>query len=102
MIQDDDDLIGALDLGDPQLLELLDDGGAVDLIVSDVVMPKMGGLDLYTTLQERKSDTKMLLITGHPIQEENHALLEQGDIDWLQKPFSAYDFKQLLSKLLGI
>jgi CheY-like chemotaxis protein len=70
------------------------------LVVSDVVMPEMGGVALYAALQERDPDIKMLLITGHPLEEANQALLETGSVHWLQKPFSVADINQALRVLL--
>jgi CheY-like chemotaxis protein len=40
--------------------------GEIALVVSDVVMPKMGGVALYRALQERWPEIRMLFITGHP------------------------------------
>jgi CheY-like chemotaxis protein len=72
----------------------------VHLVVSDVVMPHMGGLELYQILRDRFPDIKTLLITGHPLEEDSHAWLEKGSVQWLQKPFSAQEFKQAISRLL--
>jgi signal transduction histidine kinase len=63
-----------------------------DLVVSDVVMPGMGGLMLYSVLREREPNLRMLFITGHPMELENQTLLEESRLNWLQKPFSMQDF----------
>ncbi len=70
------------------------------LVVSDVVMPKMGGMTLYRTLQEQQPDVKILFITGHPLEVENQTLLERGTVHWLQKPFSVREFNQAVRTLL--
>ena len=72
----------------------------IALLVSDVVMPKMGGVALYRALRERWPQVKMLLVTGHPLQEENQALLEENRVCWMQKPFSVPDFCQAVNVLL--
>jgi PAS domain S-box-containing protein len=76
-------------------------GESIDLVVSDVVMPEMGGVDLYRTLCERWPQLKMLLITGHPLRDEDQALLEGGSVHWLQKPFSVPDFSLLIKELIN-
>ncbi|MDD5468728.1 MAG: GAF domain-containing protein [Anaerolineales bacterium] len=78
------------------------DGAAaqIEVVVSDVVMPKMGGVELYRTLQTRRRNLKMLFITGHPLQKENQALLETGSVHWLQKPFSVRDLSEAVRGLL--
>jgi PAS domain S-box-containing protein len=72
----------------------------VNLVVSDIVMPEMGGLTLYRLLRDQYPETKILLITGHPLEEENQTLLEEGQADWIQKPFSVSQFTQIVKKLL--
>lgn len=73
----------------------------IALVVSDVVMPEMGGVALYHSLCERWQQVKMLFITGHPLREEDQALLEKGKVHWLQKPFTARDFCRVLKGLLS-
>jgi DNA-binding response OmpR family regulator len=77
------------------------EGKSITLVVSDVVMPKMGGVALYQNLRERWPWVKMLFITGHPLEGRNQELLEKGDVHWLQKPFSVYDFSLAMNKLLS-
>jgi signal transduction histidine kinase/putative methionine-R-sulfoxide reductase with GAF domain len=73
----------------------------IALIVSDVVMPVMGGVALYRKLQERWPQVKMLFVTGHPLDSESQKLLEEQKVYWLQKPFSVPDFSQVLRFLLA-
>ena len=72
----------------------------ISLVVSDLVMPQMGGLALYRTIQDRWPGIKMLFVTGHPLEGENQALLEKGEVKWLQKPFSVNEFSQIVKSLL--
>ena len=77
-------------------------GDMISLIVSDVVMPQMDGLALYKALQDLAPEMKILFITGHPLEGENQALLERGDVHWLQKPFSAREFTRVIQNLLEV
>ena len=72
----------------------------IDLIISDIVMPKMGGLELFQSIQNKSSSVQMLMITGHPMKEENRTVLEKGNVHWLQKPFSIQDFNQAILELV--
>jgi GAF domain-containing protein/nitrogen-specific signal transduction histidine kinase len=72
----------------------------IALVVSDVVMPKMGGVALYRTLRKQRPDLKMLFVTGHPLDIKNQALLEMGGVHWLHKPFSLSEFNQAVSELM--
>ncbi len=69
-------------------------------VVSDLVMPKMSGIPLYQALRMTDSEVKMLFVTGHPLESNNQAILEEGQVHWLQKPFSAREFTQVLQELL--
>lgn len=72
----------------------------IDLVVSDMVMPVMGGVTLFQNLNARWPRVKMLFITGHPEKEGDRALLESGNVNWLQKPFSVGDFNEAIYNLL--
>jgi len=72
----------------------------VDLVISDVVMPKMGGIPLYRIVRENWPEVKVLFITGHPLEEESQAILEKGTVHWLQKPFSVQEFHRAIQVLM--
>jgi signal transduction histidine kinase len=76
-------------------------GHHISLVISDVVMPEMGGMSLYRSLQRQNPQIKMLFITGHPVELESEAILEKGKIHWLQKPFSVQEFTCSVQSLLG-
>lgn len=72
-----------------EALAYLDAASApVDLIVSDIVMPHLGGVGLVERLQEQGRKVPVILITGHPLDEERkhgsqHLSLV---VSWLTKP----------------
>ncbi len=74
---------------------------SVDLLVSDMVMPKMGGLALYNQVKKRWPKVKTLFVTGHPMREESKSLLEEKGITWLQKPFSVPEFFCTVEEILA-
>lgn len=74
--------------------------GKVDLVVSDLVMPRMGGRDLYRTVRERYPRIKMILVTGYPLGGETRELLDAGAATWIQKPFVAGVLIEKIAKLL--
>jgi PAS domain S-box-containing protein len=75
-------------------------GVIISMVVSDLVMPEMGGVALYKALQAQHPDVKVLFITGHPLEEASQALLERGNVHWVQKPFSAKEFGEAMQTLL--
>ncbi len=74
--------------------------GRITLIISDVVMPAMGGIELYNHLQANYGDIKILFITGHPLEGNYQRILEKGGVHWLQKPFSVQKFNETIWSLL--
>lgn len=63
-------------------------GEEIALVISDVVMPVMGGQELNKALREKDPDIKMLVITGYSWDWSDKKFYEQGGIAWLEKPFS--------------
>ena len=71
----------------------------IDLILSDVVMPEMGGVALFHAMRQRGWQTPLLLLTGHPMAAEMESLTGQGLAGWAQKPVSLSSLAQLLARV---
>ena len=72
-----------------EALEIFDQhNGAVDLVLSDMVMPEMDGRELYELLSGKYPDTKIILITGYPLSDGTRRLLDHRKAAWLQKPIT--------------
>lgn len=66
----------------------------IDLIITDVVMPQMDGIDLVTSLQSYTPPPKVLLMSGFPRNKELDSELNQMIAGWLQKPMDLYHLAQ--------
>ena len=73
-----------------EALELFD-RESVDLVISDIRMPGMDGLELLALLKERASEVEVILITGYAEVETAIAALRKGAVDFLRKPFELGD-----------
>jgi PAS domain S-box-containing protein len=60
----------------------------IALVVSDVVMPGLGGLELYQELIAYNPNVRALLITGYPLDEAQLVRPGMGTVQWLHKPFT--------------
>jgi two-component system cell cycle sensor histidine kinase/response regulator CckA len=60
----------------------------IDLIISDLGMPVMNGRQLLTTLRQKGSSVRFILITGYMDQGSKQDLLNEGANDVLLKPFT--------------
>lgn len=72
----------------------------VDLILSDVVMPEMGGIPLLRSLRQEGSEIPVILMTGHPLQNELEKMLEDGLTAWLLKPPRLKQLARLIGETL--
>jgi CheY-like chemotaxis protein len=72
----------------------------IDLVLSDLVMPVMGGSDLVRALQATAPEQRFLLMTGYPLGSTRE-LLESGQVQWLQKPLSKAKLARAVRKALG-
>jgi PAS domain S-box-containing protein len=90
----------ALEILERQTSEVSEDFRSlgVALVLSDVVMPEMGGVALFHALRQRDLMVKVVLLTGHPLEEEMESLRTQGLSDWLPKPLNL----EQLSKVLAL
>jgi PAS domain S-box-containing protein len=61
-------------------------GRAIHLVLSDLVMPEMGGRALLQALREQAPDVRVVLMSGHPLDEELDELCTHWTIEWLPKP----------------
>ncbi|MCC6455753.1 MAG: response regulator [Caldilineaceae bacterium] len=67
---------------------------AIDLVLSDLIMPRLNGLEMLQILKYIRPQVKQILVTGALV--DTKAWYEQGIYDWLAKPFQ---IEQLLSKV---
>ena len=61
--------------------------GAHDLVVTDIRMPGIDGLDLMTRLKAISAETPVVVVTGHGTIETAVEAMKQGAFDFLTKPF---------------
>ncbi|QPJ62628.1 MAG: response regulator transcription factor [Candidatus Nitronauta litoralis] len=78
---------------------LLADTNQYDLIVLDLMLPKMGGLEVLTQLRDKRVNTPILLLTAKDSVEDKVTGLNKGADDYLTKPFA---FSELLARVRSL
>jgi two-component system cell cycle sensor histidine kinase/response regulator CckA len=71
----------------------------IDLLITDVVMPRLDGPGLVREVREIRSDIKVIFISGYAEDAFRKRLHRDSNIDFLSKPFS---LKQLASKVKDV
>ncbi|MBC8328651.1 MAG: sigma-54-dependent Fis family transcriptional regulator [Planctomycetes bacterium] len=74
--------------------------GSFDLLISDIRMPGLGGLDLLRTARTVDPGLPVLLMTGFPSVDTAVLALRHGASDYLTKPFHPDEFLSTVQRLL--
>ncbi len=77
----------------------LADMNEYDLIILDLMLPKMDGLEVLTRLRDNKVSTPILLLTAKDEVEDKVTGLNKGADDYLTKPFA---FSELLARIRSL
>ena len=75
--------------------------GRIDLLITDVVMPKMNGRELADRLRARHPDLKVLYMSGYPDNVIGQRGVLETDTHFLEKPFSNQGLAQKVRKIIG-
>ena len=71
-----------------------------DIILLDLMMPGMSGLDVLTRVKSLHPDTVVIVITGYATLEHAVKAMKKGAFDFLSKPFSPQDLRIVISKAI--
>jgi CheY-like chemotaxis protein len=72
----------------------------IDIVILDMIMPEMGGGEVYDRLKEINPHVKVLLSSGYSINGEATEILERGCNGFVQKPFSMKELSQRVREIL--
>ena len=75
-------------------------GGEIALVLTDMVMPGVSGMELFRVLKERDPGVKVVVITGYPLGDERKQLLSQGVTAWVAKPVELSRLAQVVNEAL--
>ncbi|MFV9482871.1 sigma-54-dependent transcriptional regulator [Christiangramia sp. ASW11-125] len=71
---------------------------AVDLLITDLQMPGIGGMELIKYVEEHFPKVPKLVITGYPSMDGALTAMRSGALDYIVKPFTAEELKQSVEK----
>ncbi len=73
----------------------------VDLVLTDVVMPGMGGAALVEALRQQNPDVKVVAITGYGEDQEVKYIRQAGVLEVVRKPFEVEHLAEVIRRMLG-
>jgi two-component system response regulator PilR (NtrC family) len=82
-----------------QALSLLDNG-LFDLVISDVQMPGLGGIELLSRIKTASPGTAVLMMTAYSAAEQAVEAMKLGAYDYISKPFKVEEIKVLIRNAL--
>jgi ActR/RegA family two-component response regulator/glycine cleavage system H lipoate-binding protein len=69
-----------------------------DLIITDLMMPGISGLDLLKALREARPEVSVIMVTGYPTIKTAVESVKMGAFDYLPKPFTPADLRGLVAR----
>ena len=76
----------------PEAIEKMEKlGMRFDLVLMDMLMPKMPGDEVFFKLREIQPDLKVLAMSGYTSEESIQRIMENGGCGFIQKPFTIDD-----------
>lgn len=83
-----------------EAIELLDGAGEFDVVITDIRMPEVDGMQIYDFLKAKKMESRVMIITADPFAEDVVSFLKNSKVKHLKKPFELMKFKQLVLEKL--
>ena len=74
--------------------------GLIDVVILDMVMPKMNGREAFGELKKIDENVKILLSSGYMAEGEAGDLLENGAKGFLRKPYKMIELAKMIRKIL--
>lgn len=87
--------------GDEGLSRIEQAGAGHDLVLSDIRMPVMDGIEMAKKASSAYPDLKILLMTGYAEQRERAAELSGAVVDVVQKPFTLSEIRDCVGAALA-
>jgi DNA-binding NtrC family response regulator len=87
-------------LSDPLAVEEEVRGGGYHLIVLDLMMPRLDGIEVLKRIRRIDTDIAVVIFTGYPNLETAVASMKLDAVDYIKKPFNVDEFREVLSRVM--
>jgi DNA-binding NtrC family response regulator len=72
-----------------------------DVVITDLKMSRMGGMELLRSIKEKYPDTKVIIITGYASISSAVEVMKLGAFDYLPKPFTPIELRSVVQQALS-
>ncbi|MBN2643972.1 MAG: sigma-54-dependent Fis family transcriptional regulator [Desulfuromonadaceae bacterium] len=72
----------------------------VEVLITDLMLPGLSGLDILKATKERAPDTQVILVTGNASAQTAVQAMKDGAFDYITKPLNAENLKIIINKAL--
>jgi len=87
-------------LSDPTLVEDEVRAGDYHVMILDLMMPKLDGIEVLKRVRAVDSDIAVVIFTAHPNLDSAVASMKLDAIDYLKKPFNVDEFRDVLARVM--
>jgi DNA-binding NtrC family response regulator len=83
---------------DPQQALKAFDEKRFDIVVTDIRMEEIDGMQVLERVLDKAPDTKVIMITGYAMMDLARAAMAKGAFDFIAKPFKPDDLRRAIAK----
>ena len=87
-------------VSDPTLVEEEVRRGDYHVIILDLMMPRMDGIEVLRRIRAIDSDIAVVMFTAHPNLESAVASMKLDAVDYIKKPFNVDEFREVLARVM--
>jgi PAS domain S-box-containing protein len=75
--------------------------GTIAVVVLDLIMPKMSGLDLFRAFKKLDPGVKVVVASGYSDNNQEKLIMQEGAKEFVEKPYRARELSKALARVVG-
>lgn len=72
-----------------------------DVVITDIAMPGIDGLDLLSMIKAQNPDTRVIVITAYGSDEREEQAFSRGAEKYIEKPFDLHEIRDIVVKMIS-
>jgi DNA-binding NtrC family response regulator len=87
-------------ISDPTLVEEEVRQGSYHVMILDLMMPKLDGIEVLRRIRTIDTDVAVVMFTAHPNLDSAVASMKLDAVDYIKKPFNVDEFREVLARVM--